>query len=61
MTLKEFRRQTAEMPSHTRIIALTPWGELTDAIAITVEDLAADDPVRDDFPPDAIAIASKPD
>lgn len=59
MTLAEFQQLTAGMPPSARLLVQAPWGELMPALLITIEDLAEDDPVRADFPPDAIALAPK--
>jgi hypothetical protein len=58
MTLEQFHRLTAGMPASTRLLILDPWGELEPAAIITIEDLTEGDPLREDFPPDALVIAA---
>jgi hypothetical protein len=58
MTLKQFHRLTAGMPNSTKILVLSPWGEMDPAAIVTIEDLTEGDPLRDDFPPDALVITA---
>jgi hypothetical protein len=59
MTLADLRAQTAHMPGSTLIVVQAPWGELMPAVLLTIEDLPLSDPARDEFPPDALAIAPR--
>jgi hypothetical protein len=56
MTLKDFIRATAGMPSDTRLLVLDPWGGMEAAALVTIEDLVEGDPLRDDMPHDAIVL-----
>lgn len=56
MTLAQFQKLTAGMPQTTRILFLNPWGEMEPAAVVTAGDLAAGDPLAEDFPSDAIVI-----
>jgi hypothetical protein len=58
MTLEQFHRLTAGMPTSTRLLVLSPWGEIEPAAIVTIEDLTEGDPLRDDFPPDALVITA---
>lgn len=57
MNLGNFQQLTAGMPPSTRLLVQAPWGELMPASLITIEDLPDGDPAREEFPPDAIALA----
>lgn len=59
MTLKQFTRATAGMPGSTRLLVLSPWGELEPAAIVTTEDLVEGDPLRDDIPSDAIVLTGE--
>ena len=61
MTLKEFRRITADMPSHSKILVLGPWGDMEAAAIIRREDIQEGDPILEDLQPDTILIASDAD
>lgn len=56
MTLNEFRQETAALPGDTEILVLAPWGELEPAAWVQPGDLAEDDPVRENFPSNAILL-----
>ena len=61
MTLKEFRRATADMPSHAEILVLSPWGEMEAAAIIRREDIHEGDTILEDLQPDTILITSDAD
>lgn len=56
MTLAQFREQTAALDGETEILVLTPWGEPEHSEWVSADDLAEDDPVREDFPSNAILL-----
>lgn len=56
MTLAQFHQLTEGMPPSTRILFLNPWGEMEPAAVVTAEDLHGSDPLKEDFPSDAIVI-----
>ena len=61
MTLDQFKTLTAGMPGTTPMLVLNPWGDLEPAALVTIEDFVEGDPIRDDFPPDALVIAADAD
>lgn len=56
MTLARFKTLTSGMPDSTPILFLNPWWEMEPAAIVTAADLVGEDPLKEDFPADAIVI-----
>lgn len=61
MTLQQFRSETATLDGDTEILVLTPWGETETAAWVMRPDLEDSDPIRAEFPDNAILLTGEAD
>ena len=59
MTLQQFREETAALSGDTEILVMDPWGNIEPSAWVTHDDLAEDDPVREQFPSNAILLTGE--
>lgn len=59
MTLQQFRDETELYDGNTEILVLSPWGEMEPSAFVGRADLADGDPVKADFPRNAILLTGE--